>query len=181
MSGDWAIRCQGLRKRFGTTLAVDSLDLAVARGECFGLLGPNGAGKTTTIEILEGLQERDAGEVEILGLRWDRNASELRPRLGIQLQETQLAEKLSVEETIRLFRSFYARGLSVDRLVDMVQLHEKRHARVGTLSGGQKQLVAVARALYKRPDFLLLDESTSAMDFETEKRVLSVLRLHSQT
>ena len=105
-----AIRCRGLVKRYADVTAVDGLDLEVLPGECFGLLGPNGAGKTTTIEILEGLLEPDAGDVQILGLRWRDNERELRQRLGVQLQETQLAEKLTVEETLRLFRSFYHRG-----------------------------------------------------------------------
>ena len=102
-----ALRVAGLRKAYGDVVAVDGLDLTVARGECFGLLGPNGAGKTTTIEICEGLTEPDAGDVEVLGRRWQSDERALRERLGIQLQETQLAEKLTVEETVTLFRSFY--------------------------------------------------------------------------
>src|SRR3954470_17904516 len=98
-----------LKKHFGDVRAVDGLDLSIAPGECFGLLGPNGAGKTTTIEICEGLLTPDSGRVELLGLRWDTHERELRERLGIQLQETQLADKLTVEETVRLFRSFYQR------------------------------------------------------------------------
>ena len=102
-----AVRCHRLVKRYADVVAVGGLDLEVRRGECFGLLGPNGAGKTTTIEILEGLTTPDEGEVEVLGERWGRgNDRSLRARLGIQLQETQLSEKLSVEETLRLFRSF---------------------------------------------------------------------------
>src|SRR5678810_739066 len=138
-----AILCRDLRKTYPArpepVQAVNGLDLKVVRGECFGLLGPNGAGKTTTIEILEGLLAPDAGEVEVLGQRWDREAGSLRPRLGIQLQETQLAEKLTVEETLRLFRSFYPRGPSVDELLDMVELGSKRTTWVSKLSGGQKQ------------------------------------------
>ena len=102
-----AIRCAGLVKRYGDVTAVDGLDLEVASGECFGLLGPNGAGKTTTIEILEGLNPHDAGDVEVLGMRWGRHDRALRQRLGIQLQDTQLHDKLTVAETLRLFRSFY--------------------------------------------------------------------------
>src|SRR5215472_17841137 len=105
---------RGLRKTFGEVVAVDHLDLEVKRGECFGLLGPNGAGKTTTIEICEGLTEPDAGTVELLGLNWKTGASELRQRIGIQLQETQFPDKLTVEEVLRLFRSFFRHGLSVD-------------------------------------------------------------------
>ena len=108
--------------------AVNGLDLTVVRGECFGLLGPNGAGKTTTIEILEGLLAPDAGDVEVLGSRWSDDASQLRTRLGIQLQETQLSEKLTVEETLRLFRSFYPAGPDIESLLNVVELGAKRDA-----------------------------------------------------
>src|SRR5207253_554408 len=111
-------------------------------GECFGLLGPNGAGKTTTIEILEGLLAQTSGDVEILGLRWGRHDDALRQRLVISLQETRLAEKLTVQETATLFRSFYTKGLDPARVLDEVSLTEKAHARVGKLSGGQKQRLA---------------------------------------
>src|SRR5690606_14860057 len=123
-----------LRKRYKDVVAVDGLDLDVARGECFGLLGPTGAGKTTTIEICAGLTAPDAGEVEVLGLTWAGHARELRERLGIQLQETQLADKLTVLETLRLFRSFYATGPSPEDVIALVQLGEKRQARIVTLS-----------------------------------------------
>ena len=159
-----ALRVSGLRKAYGDVVAVDGLDLTVASGECFGLLGPNGAGKTTTIEICEGLTEPDAGEVEVLGRRWDRDERALRERLGIQLQETQLAEKLTVEETVRLFRSFYSRGRRVDDVIDIVQLGEKRRARVGKLSGGQKQRLALACAIVGDPELLFLDEPTTGFD-----------------
>ena len=108
-----AVRCGGLVKRYGDVVAVAGLDLDIAPGECFGLLGPNGAGKTTTIEILEGLLEPDAGEVEILGRRWATNRDALRQRLGIHLQESQFDERLSVRETLALFRSFYDAGRAV--------------------------------------------------------------------
>jgi len=138
---------RGLRKAFGDVVAVNGLDLEVAGGECFGLLGPNGAGKTTTIEICEGLTAPDAGSVELLGLDWGAGAGQLRQRIGIQLQETQFPEKLTVEETLRLFRSFFERGISVEESIRTAQLEEKRKARVGGLSGGQKQRLAMACAL----------------------------------
>src|SRR6185437_254764 len=113
-----AVECRDLRKTYdGKVEAVRGLSLAIQPGECFGLLGPNGAGKTTTIEILEGLLEPDAGEVEILGLTWRRHDRELRQRMGVQLQETQFSDKLSVEETLRVFRSFYHRGRTLDELL----------------------------------------------------------------
>src|ERR671919_2659695 len=138
---------RGLRKRYADVVAVDGIDLEVHAGECFGLLGPNGAGKTTTIEICEGLTAPDSGDVEVLGLRWRSDPNALRQRLGIQLQDTQLSDKLTVTETLRLFRSFYDRGPAPEDLIGLVQLQEKRHARVVTLSGGQKQRLALACAL----------------------------------
>jgi ABC-type multidrug transport system ATPase subunit len=125
-----AVRCDGIEKRYGDVVAVAGLSLHVRRGECFGLLGPNGAGKTTTIEILEGLLAADAGDVEVLGLRWSTDERELRERLGIHLQETQLSEKLTVEEMLRLFRSFYRRGRPVGELLQLVELDGKRGSRV---------------------------------------------------
>ncbi len=155
---------RALRKAYRDVVAVDGIDLEVWPGECFGLLGPNGAGKTTTIEICEGLLEPDGGTVELLGLTWAGHAAELRQRLGVQLQDTQLSEKLTVEETVRLFRSFYRRGPSVEEVIRMVQLEEKRKARVGALSGGQKQRLAMACALVGDPDLLFLDEPTTGLD-----------------
>jgi ABC-2 type transport system ATP-binding protein len=160
-----ALRCAGLVKRFADVTAVNGLDLEVFVGECFGLLGPNGAGKTTTVEILEGLTPADEGTVEILGQRWKKGDDRaLRERIGVQLQETQLAEKVTVVETIRLFRSFYTHGLSVDEVIHTVALEEKRNARVGKLSGGQKQRLAVACALVSHPELLFLDEPTTGLD-----------------
>ncbi|MBI4264290.1 MAG: ABC transporter ATP-binding protein, partial [Acidobacteria bacterium] len=171
-----AVWCEGLTKRYADVVAVDGLSFGVRRGECFGLLGPNGAGKTTTIEILEGLLTPDAGDVTVLGLRWATDDRELRQRLGIQLQETQLAEKLTVDETLRLFRSFYHRGPSVDDLVDMVELEVKRRSWVGKLSGGQKQRLALACALAGDPDLLFLDEPTTGLDPQSRRQLWHVLR-----
>ncbi len=174
-----AIRCAGLVKRYADVIAVAGLELTVNERECFGLLGPNGAGKTTTIEILEGLTTPDAGEVEVLGMRWsdDRGAAAraLRERLGIQLQETQLADKLTVEETVRLFRSFYQKSHTVDEVLALVELEEKRTAWVGKLSGGQKQRLAVACALVSRPDLLFLDEPTTGLDPQSRRQLWDVI------
>ena len=170
-----ALSVRGLRKTYKDVVAVDMLDLHVGTGECFGLLGPNGAGKTTTIEICEGLLEPDAGDVEVLGRRWRTDARALRERLGIQLQETQLSEKLTVAETIRLFRSFYPRGRTVDDVIALVQLDEKRHARVGQLSGGQKQRLAVACALVGDPELLFLDEPTTGLDPQSRRQLWELI------
>ena len=170
-----ALLVRDLRKYYGNVRAVDGLDLTVAPGECFGLLGPNGAGKTTTIEVCEGLLVPDAGRVELLGLTWEREANELRQRLGIQLQETQLADKLTVAETVRLFRSFYARGRTVDEVIALVQLGEKRDARVGKLSGGQKQRLALACAIVGDPDLLFLDEPTTGLDPQSRRQLWELI------
>jgi ABC-2 type transport system ATP-binding protein len=150
---------------------VDGIDLEVYPGECFGLLGPNGAGKTTTIEICEGLTEPDEGQVELLGLNWQNGANELRQRIGIQLQETQFPDKLTVEETIRLFRSFYRRGIAIDESIRRAQLEEKRKSRVGGLSGGQKQRLAMACALVGDPELLFLDEPTTGLDPQARRHL----------
>src|SRR6202790_3605185 len=117
-----ALRVRHLRKAYKDVVAVDGLNLEVQAGECFGLLGPNGAGKTTTVEICEGLTAPDSGEVELLGKRWSSNAEQLRQRLGIQLQDTQLSEKLTVFETLRLFRSFFEQGPGAAEAIALVQL-----------------------------------------------------------
>jgi ABC-2 type transport system ATP-binding protein len=166
-----ALALKGLRKAFADVVAVDGIDLEVRRGECFGLLGPNGAGKTTTIEICEGLTAADAGEVHLLGLSWRDAAAALRQRIGVQLQETQLPEKLTVEEILRLFRSFYRKGLAVEETIRMAQLEEKRKARIGTLSGGQKQRLAMACALVGDPDLLFLDEPTTGLDPQARRHL----------
>jgi ABC-2 type transport system ATP-binding protein len=157
---------------------VAGLDLTVAAGECFGLLGPNGAGKTTTIEILEGLTAPDSGEVEILGTPWREGAAglALRERLGIQLQETQLADKLQVGEVLTLFRSFYQQSHSVEEVLALVELEEKRGARVVTLSGGQKQRLAVACALVSKPELLFLDEPTTGLDPQSRRQLWEIIR-----
>jgi ABC-2 type transport system ATP-binding protein len=166
-----ALAVRGLHKRYGDVIAVEGLDLDVRPGECFGLLGPNGAGKTTTIEICEGLLAPDSGEVEVLGRRWSTHERELRHLLGIQLQETQLAEKLTVRETVRLFRSFYRRGREPADVIALVQLEEKSRARVGALSGGQKQRLALACALVGDPQLLFLDEPTTGLDPQARRQL----------
>ena len=166
-----AVRCSGLKKRYGSVVAVDGLDLEVRTGECFGLLGPNGAGKTTTVEIMEGLLEPDAGDLEVLGMRWGTDDRALRQRLGVQLQETQLAEKLSVEETLQLFRSFYQQGPTPDEVMRIVGLENKRKAWVSKLSGGQQQRLAVACALVCKPELLFLDEPTTGLDPQSRRQL----------
>ncbi len=174
-AGTPAVRCVGLVKRYGDVVAVDGLDLEVATGECFGLLGPNGAGKTTTVEIIQGLNTPDAGTVEVFGLTWDRHEFDLRQRMGTALQETKLPEKLSVAETIRLFRSFYHRSVPEEQVLGQVQLQEKRDTWVNKLSGGQRQRLAVACALVCDPDILFLDEPTTGLDPQSRRQLWDVI------
>ncbi len=170
-----AIVCRGLVKRYGDVVAVDGLDLEVRRGECFGMLGPNGAGKTTTIEIIQGLLRPDAGTVELLGATGDRDERALRERLGTQLQETKLPDKLEVEEVVALFRSFYREGHAVEEVLRQVGLYEKRRSWVVKLSGGQRQRLAVACALVCRPDVLFLDEPTTGLDPQSRRQLWEVI------
>jgi ABC-2 type transport system ATP-binding protein len=176
-----ALHVRQLRKAYKDVLAVNGLDLDVQAGECFGLLGPNGAGKTTTVEICEGLTEPDSGEVEVLGRRWSSDAMQLRQRLGIQLQDTQLSEKLTVHETVRLFRSFFRQGADASEVIARVQLEEKQNSRVGDLSGGQKQRLALACALVGDPDFLFLDEPTTGLDPQARRQLWDLIEEFKQS
>ena len=172
-----ALRCRSLVKCYGKLTAVDGLDLEVRVGECFGLLGPNGAGKTTTLEMLEGINEPDSGAVEVFGCPWTRGDDcALRERLGIQLQEARFAEKLTVEETIRLFRSFYRHGYDPQEIIRTVALVEKRKTRVGKLSSGQKQRLALGCALVGDPDLLFLDEPTTGLDPQARFKIWELIQ-----
>ena len=144
-----AIRCSNLKKTYRGKPPVDAVrgvDLEVEEGECFGVLGPNGAGKTTTIEILEGLLTATGGDVEILGMRWKEQGHAIRQEIGISLQETQLADKLTVLETLTLFRSFYSSGMEPREAIAQVSLEDKSKSWVKKLSGGQKQRLAGPRS-----------------------------------
>ena len=176
-----AVRCQALVKTYrGRTpvKAVRGLDLAVETGECFGLLGPNGAGKTTTMEILEGLLDATAGHVEVLGRTWDREADDIRPRIGISLQETRLPDKLKVREIVALFRSFYPSGLDPAEAIARVSLEEKAESYVVKLSGGQKQRLAVACAIVGDPELLFLDEPTTGLDPQSRRQLWDIINAY---
>jgi ABC-2 type transport system ATP-binding protein len=174
------ISSRGLHKQYkgrgGIVDAVNGLDLEIHRGECFGLLGPNGAGKTTTIEIFEGLLRPTSGDVVVLGMRWGEHDNDLRQKIGISLQETRFTEKLTVLETLVLFRSFYRRGNRPEDVMEDVGLTEKARSWVGKLSGGQRQRLAVACALVGDPLLLFLDEPTTGLDPQSRRHLWDIIR-----
>jgi len=174
-----AIRCRELKKTYAAkppVEAVRGLDLEVNVGECFGLLGPNGAGKTTTVEILEGILEPTSGHVEILGQTWKQSESQLRQKIGVSLQETKFTDKLTVEETLTLFGSFYDRGRPAADVLAEVSLGEKRTSWVANLSGGQRQRLSVACALVGDPELLFLDEPTTGLDPQSRRQLWDIVR-----
>ena len=177
--GNLAISCRNLRKTYRGKPPVEALrgvDLDVSAGDCFGVLGPNGAGKTTMIEILEGLLEATSGTVDVLGRRWDRDADGIRQRIGISLQETRFSEKLTVLETLTIFRSFYGDGLDPREAMSRVSLDEKANAWIKNLSGGQQQRLAVATALVGEPELLFLDEPTTGLDPQSRRQLWEIIR-----
>ena len=161
---DAAIAVRALTKNYGDFEAVRGLDFEVAQGEVFGLLGPNGAGKTTTVEILEGLRPRTGGEVSVLGFDPAVNMRDIKDRIGVSLQATNLPDKITVSEALSLFASFYSRTTDLDKLLKRLQLIEKKNAFYSSLSGGQKQRLALALALVNDPQLLFLDEPTTGLD-----------------
>ncbi|HET9769065.1 MAG TPA: ABC transporter ATP-binding protein [Thermoanaerobaculia bacterium] len=170
------IRVKQLRKEFPKVVAVAGVDLEVAAGEVFGLLGPNGAGKTTTLEMIEGLTEPDAGEIEVCGLRWGRDDAEIRARIGVQLQATSLYNKITPREALDLFGSYYPKRRPTDELLELVQLQEKKDAYHITLSGGQAQRLALALALVNDPEVVFLDEPTAGLDPQGRRSLWEVVR-----
>ncbi len=180
VAGDLAIRVKNLHKHYpgrdGPVLAVNGLDLEIPAGECFGLLGPNGAGKTTTVEILEGLNTPTSGEVEVLGLRWETNETEIRQRIGVTLQVTRFPDKTTVREMVELFRSFYDRGVSAQEALARVALEGKANAFNETLSGGQQRRLAVALALVGDPEVIFFDEPTTGLDPQSRRQLWDVIR-----
>jgi ABC-2 type transport system ATP-binding protein len=170
-----AISVQGLRKSYKEVEAVKGIDFEIASGEVFGLLGPNGAGKTTTIEILEGLRPRSAGRVEVLGFDPDKQREQLKDRIGVCLQATNLPEKIRVHEALSVFSAFYTRTTNLNRLTQRLQLEEKRDAFYGTLSGGQKQRLALALALVNDPQLIFLDEPTTGLDPQVRVEIHTLL------
>jgi ABC-2 type transport system ATP-binding protein len=159
-----AIEVAALEKRYGATSAVDGISFSIATGEVFGLLGPNGAGKTTTVEILEGYRRADAGDVRVLGVDPWREGSQLRPRIGVMLQEGGLYPGVRPLEALELFASYYDDPDDPERLLHVVGLDDSRQTLVRRMSGGQQQRLSLALALIGRPKLVFLDEPTAGMD-----------------
>jgi ABC-2 type transport system ATP-binding protein len=170
------IECRDLRKRYGDVEAVAGVTFEVRTGEVFGLLGPNGAGKTTTIEILEGIRSADGGELRVLGLDPAKDASQIKSRIGVQLQTASLYPYLTVRELIELFGTFFPKQIAVDQVVGLLELEEKRDAQTRTLSGGQQQRLSVALALVNDPELVFLDEPTSGLDPAARRSLWDVIR-----
>ena len=175
MNTDAVIDVQDLRKSYAQLEAVKGIDFQVQSGEVFGILGPNGAGKTTTVEILEGLRPRTGGEALVLGYDPERQKQQLKDRIGVCLQATNLPTKIRAQEALDLFASFYSRSLSSEMLLKRLQLWDKRNAFYETLSGGQKQRLALALALVNDPQLLFLDEPTTGLDPQIRLEIHSLI------
>ena len=170
------IIARDVRKYFKDVRAVDGIDLQIAGGEFVAVLGPNGAGKTTLVEMIEGIQTPDSGEILIKGKKWAGNKHELNRIIGLSLQETHFIDKLTVAETLRLFASFYRlEDTRVEEIMGVVGLTEKRKAYTVHLSGGQRQRLALGIALLNRPQILLLDEPTTGLDPSARRDVWDIL------
>jgi ABC-2 type transport system ATP-binding protein len=162
--GDPVLALDSVVKRYGALVAVNAVSIEVNRGEIFGILGPNGAGKTTTLEMIEGLRAPDDGCITILGMPAQRQRRRIQQLIGVQLQSQTLWQELTVEETLRAFRTLFKNRVSVETLLDRFALREKRRSLVGGLSGGQKQRLALACAVVNDPELILLDEPTTGLD-----------------
>jgi ABC-2 type transport system ATP-binding protein len=172
---DPAISVRELRKAYGPVEAVRGLDFEIQTGEVFGLLGPNGAGKTTTVEILEGLRPRSGGQVSVLGFDPEKQKQQLKDRIGVCLQATNLPDKIRVREALHVFSSFYSRYVDASQILKRLQLEDKRDAFYSTLSGGQKQRLALALALVNDPALLFLDEPTAGLDPQVRAEIHGLL------
>ena len=163
------VTVENLRVRYGDMVAVDGVSLAIRRGEIFGILGPNGAGKTTTVECIGGLRRPDAGAISVLGLDVLRDRDELRERVGVQLQTSELPDKIYVREALELFASFYADPREPGELLQLLGLEDKAGTRYVNLSGGQRQRLSIALALIGRPELAILDELTTGLDPQSRR------------
>jgi ABC-2 type transport system ATP-binding protein len=173
---DPVIRVKDVYKSFKTVKAINGVNLNIPKGQFTALLGPNGAGKTTLVEMIEGIQKPDKGEIFIMNKKWKGNEDELHQVIGLSLQETRFVDKLNVEETLKLFASFYQLdGKHIDEIIEMIDLQEKRKSYTVNLSGGQRQKLALGISLLNKPKVLLLDEPTTGLDPNARREIWSIL------
>jgi len=170
------IEVTNLTKRYGDHAAVDGVSFSIEEGEIFGILGPNGAGKTTTVESIAGLRTPDAGTIRVLGMDPRKDRDRLRSQVGVQLQESELPDRITVAEALRLFASFYAKPADTRQLIEDLGLGDKRDTAYRNLSGGQKQRLSIARAIVRRPDVYVFDDSFSALDYTTDAKLRAALK-----
>jgi ABC-2 type transport system ATP-binding protein len=169
------LRVKELHKSFGSVVAVESISFEVAQGEVFTIIGPNGAGKTTTLEMIEGLQLPDHGEVEVLGMNWRQSGEQIKQRIGVQPQSSALFDLLTVYENLDVFQSFYTRKRDIGEILELINLTDHRNKRVKTLSGGQKQRLAIGLAMASDPDILFLDEPTTGLDPQARRNIWDIV------
>lgn len=173
---EYIVEVRGVKKSFKDVKAVRDVNLVIKPGEFLALLGPNGAGKTTLVEMIEGIQHPDEGEIFIAGKQWKHHQHELHLMIGLSLQETRFMDKLTAWETMRLFASFYnLDAVRVDEVFELIELGEKKKAYVNNLSGGQRQRLALGVALLNKPKILLLDEPTTGLDPNARREIWKIL------
>lgn len=169
------VKVAGLRKSFGTVVAVENISLEVSEGEVFTIIGPNGAGKTTTLEIIEGLQTPDQGEVQVSGMNWWQHGGKIKQLIGVQPQASALFDLLTVYENLDVFASFYEKSRPVQEIMELINLADHRNKRVKNLSGGQKQRLAIGLAMISDPEILFLDEPTTGLDPQARRNIWDIV------
>jgi ABC-2 type transport system ATP-binding protein len=175
LATETVVSVEQLKVRYGDTVAVDGVSFSINQGEIFGILGPNGAGKTTTVECIGGLRKPDSGSITVLGLNPQTQSGQLHERVGVQLQTSELPDKIYVREALELFASFYANPLDPDGLLKLLRLQEKAETRYVNLSGGQRQRLSIALALVGRPELAILDELTTGLDPQSRRETWKLI------
>lgn len=169
------LQVSNLQKSFGQVKAVENISFEVQQGEVFTIIGPNGAGKTTTLEMIEGLQHPDTGDIMINGWRWENQAERIKEIIGVQPQSSALFELLTIYENLDVFQSFYAKTVPINEILDLVNLQEHQHKKVKVLSGGQKQRLAIGLAMVNDPEVLFLDEPTTGLDPQARRNIWDII------
>ncbi|HEX7057533.1 MAG TPA: ABC transporter ATP-binding protein [Bacilli bacterium] len=169
------LEVSNLRKTFGSVVAVKQISFAVEPGEVFTIIGPNGAGKTTTLEMIEGMQQPDQGEINILGMNWARHEGKIKQRIGVQPQTSAVYDLLTVYENLDTFAGLYEKSRPVDEIMELINLTDHRNKRVKHLSGGQRQRLAIGLAMINDPEILFLDEPTTGLDPQARRNIWDIV------